>query len=316
METSSYFHGYNCFSSVTGESLKILKKEEYLKFISLRWTFDYCRAMEDDNLWFIGACIEPYDYLLQYDLNRFCGIEIKEVIPEGNKINQELKKELSENGFQLTMVDFYYMKSIDWNRMERFGFYPRHLPHFIVVTALTENGIKYIDPQYRFSGQLSMDEFIVARGSKVCDIEINNRYFTFIENKKSAVKEDYVEYQLKRYLENKYINKISMFASDIAEIFYREQNRNNIEWLFNTYLSLESIVDMRVDFSRNILKLNEFQKVELKKIIEKWIKMRKLFLNMYQKPYLRCVESVEIVKSMLLDIQKKENKFIENYLTN
>ena len=316
MVMSSYFHGYNCFSSVLGESLKILKKEEYLKFISLRWTFDYCRAMEDDNLWFIGACVEPYDYLLQYDLNKFCGIEIKEVIPEIDKINRELRNELSENGFQLTMVDFYYMKSIDWNRMERFGFYPRHLPHFIVVTELTENGIRYIDPQYRFTGQMKMDEFTLARDSKVCNIEINNRYFRFINKNKNENKDDYVKYQLERYLKNKHINKISMFASDVMEIYIKEQDRNNIEWLFNTYLSLESIVDMRVDFSRNILNLNEFQKVELKKVIEIWIKIRKLFLNMYKKPNLRSVESIQEAKAMLLDVEKTENRFIEDYLKN
>jgi len=86
--------------------------------------------------------------------------------------------------------------------------------------------------------------------------------------------------------------------------------------LFNTYLSLESIVDMRVDFSRNILNLNEFQKVELKKVIEIWIKIRKLFLNMYKKPNLRSVESIQEAKAMLLDVEKTENRFIEDYLKN
>ncbi|KDE74248.1 hypothetical protein FUSO7_03920 [Fusobacterium necrophorum BFTR-2] len=315
MKKSLYFHGYNCFSSALGESLKKLNREECLKLINLRWTFDYCKEMEGDNLWFIGACIEPYDYLLQYDINKYGGIEIVEVIPSKENSVRVLEEEISKNGFQFTMVDFFCMKSIDWDRMERFGFYPRHLPHFIIVTEIKNGFVTYIDPQYRFTGQISIAELNFARNSEVCNIEISNRYFTFIQhNIKKINIIEYIKFQLDRYISNKHINKIGMFASDIMEIYIREKNKNNKEWLFNTYLSLESIVDMRVAFSNNIINLKHAHMEELKNIVDIWIKIRKIFLNMYKKAEFLCDENINSAISMLLKVEQAEKTFIENYL--
>ncbi|ETT13564.1 putative NlpC/p60-like peptidase [Fusobacterium sp. CM21] len=315
MEKSNYFHGYNCFSSALGEGLKKLNREECLKIINLRWTFDYCKEMEDDNLWFIGACVEPYDYLLQYDINRFCGIEIIEVIPDKKDSIKILEEEIAKNGFQFTMVDFFCMKSIDWNRMERFGFYPRHLPHFIIITEIKNGFATYIDPQYRFTGRISIEELNFARNGEVCHIEIANRYFTFLQHISTEINiNEYIKYQLYRYVNNKHINKIEMFAADIMEIYDREKYKENNEWFFNTYLSLESIVDMRVAFSSSIININYTQKEELKRIVDIWIRIRKLFFNMYKKKEYRCNENINVTINMLLAVKKAEETFIENYL--
>src|SRR3712207_8672443 len=82
-----------------------------------------------------------------------------------------LEEEIAKNGFQFTMVDFFCMKSIDWNRMERFGFYPRHLPHFIIITEIKNGFATYIDLQYRFTGRISIEELNFARIGEVCRSE-------------------------------------------------------------------------------------------------------------------------------------------------
>lgn len=96
--------------------------------------------------------------------------------------------------------------------------------------------------------------------------------------------------------------------------FASDKYKENNEWFFNTYLSLESIVDMRVAFSSSIININYTQKEELKRIVDIWIRIRKLFFNMYKKKEYRCNENINVTINMLLAVKKAEETFIENYL--
>ena len=316
------FHGYNCFATAVGQHLINIKKYKAMETVVLRWTFDCNKCWISENVWSVGTCVEAADYLLQYDLEKLEGIKISESKEESFQKSLEIaQKRISEFGSHVVLVDFYYLKSIDWKRMERFGYFPKHLPHFICITQVNDSEATYQDPMYKFCGKISISELEFAQKLNVCGVEHVGTYYDFdfknYQNKYTF--ENKIEYQLKRYLKNQQFKAIAKFAialSDNLDTFF---NKSNMEWAFNFYLALESVPLQRQNFMLAIREQYPECSKMIMKLIMDWIKIRKKFHQLYNQKDINVLRDIidslneisiqeEIVPEKLLERLQNDKK--------
>lgn len=306
------FHGYNCFSAVLGQHFINTNMLKAMDSILIRWNFDFNKEMIFDNVWFVGACVEPADYLLQYDLCKFEGIEVTGHKSNPEEANKILTEEVKNIGSHLVMVDFYSLKSIDWDRMKRFGYYPKHLPHYINIVKETKENVIYQDPLYRFVGEISKEELAQARNTTVCDYDIDFEYYKIddIGLEKNYRRKDKIYYQFQRYLDNGQLDKIASFSDSLKIIKDRLDGSQDFNWAFNIYLALESVVSMRQNIANILVDENVVMRDEVLSLILKWVAVRRDFLRIYEQKDLSSVSSVMDKLYHIRNLEKKLAKTI------
>lgn len=298
---SELFHGYNCFATAVGQHLINLHKYNAMETLVLRWTFDCNKYWLTENVWPVGACVEAVDYLLQYDLKLIEGIKISECkVDSYEESFQMMKEQIQKLGSHVVLVDFYYLKSIDWKRMERFGYFPKHLPHFICVIGIEDENVIYQDPMYKYVGKMSFLEFETARKISVCGVDHVGTYynFEFMNSEKKYSFIEKIEYQLRRYIEHQQYNMIVKFKNGLSENYEYFLERDNYDWAFNFYLALESVTLQRQNFMLSIRNLYPEESSMVMNLVRSWIKIRNNFNQ------IRIKRNARILKEIIIDLQQ------------
>lgn len=205
--------------------------------------------------------------------------------------------------------------------MERFGYFPKHLPHFICITEISNSEVTYQDPMYKFSGKMTISELEVAQKINVCGVEHVGTYYDFdfknYQNKYTF--ENKIEYQLKRYLKNQQFKSITKFATALSDNYDTFSNKSNMDWAFNFYLALESVPLQRQNFMLAIREqYSEYSKIIMELIME-WIKIRKKFHQLYNQKDINMLRDIidslneisiqeEIVPKILLERLQNDKK--------
>lgn len=304
------FHGYNCFSSAIGQHLANVKQSAALETVTVRWTFDFNREWLKNNVWCAGACVEPSDYLLQYDLYRMEGIRIETCRADFEKSQEEMRRDIAAYGSHVVQLDFYYLTSIDWKKMERFGYYPQHLPHYICVTGVEEDQVLYQDPMYRYSGSITAADLEYARTRRVCEMDLYRTYYKFNwENSRQPYTlEEKIKYQLTRYLENEQFEMIEKFAEALGESCEEFQETDVFDWAFNCYLSLDSVALQRQAFLQAVRKKYPECQDLVMPLVEDWIHLKKSFHQIYSEKNAAFLKNII---GLLKTILSKEQETVE-----
>ncbi len=300
------FHGYNCFATAVGQHFLNVKNLLSTDALVYRWTFDYNKYWVDDNVWSVGACVEAADYLLQYDLMLNDGIRIIE--QQKNSLQDDLLQmnaQIAEDGSYVIMVDFYYLKSIEWERMKRFGYFPQHLPHFICVNRVEDDAITYQDPMYGFEGNMSMEDYEKSRKLTVCGVDKNWTYYVFDFTKQKKVSnEERIKFQLERYLNNQQYSYILKFAKSFIEKKEEFIKKGKFDWAFSFYLALESVTLQRQGFMMGVAK--QFPQCQgiFSPLIRNWIKVRTSFLKIHKEKNTKYLADVNNVLNEIVEQEK------------
>lgn len=166
------FNGYNCLSAALGE-YSIRKKYNYITdVINSQLTFIFDEKPFWDDEWFAGSTLEPLDKYLLNDLIKYqCG----NLYQEKMTLDREIEY-LKKNDLLIVLVDFYYMKSVDWKLLKRFNILPEHDPHFILVESIDtfNNRVSIIDPYYNYVGKMELDRYVLARSGDTRQGKVEN----------------------------------------------------------------------------------------------------------------------------------------------
>ncbi|KOM98653.1 hypothetical protein ACP49_05745 [Clostridium botulinum] len=311
--TEKLFHGYNCFSAALGQHFLNTNQIKAIDSILIRWTFDFNKQALFDEVWSVGACVEATDYLLQYDLYNMEGVKVtthKSTMEEATKI---LSEEVEKLGSHMIMVDFFFMKSIEWDKARRFGYYPKHLPHFVTVTKETETDVAYQDPLYRFAGNMSKQDLIKARSSIDCFMDIDFEYYKIedIGVQKNYTRKDKIFNQFYRFINNGQIDMIEKFGSALKDVKGKMTITQDFNWIFNVYLALQSVIDMRQNFVGILEKENIELREELLPLLLKWVSARLDFLNMYRE---KDITNIQNSIDKIFYLREQEEKFAKAVL--
>jgi hypothetical protein len=307
------FHGYNCFSTVLGQYFLNMNMIKPMDSILIRWTFDFNKEGIFDEVWCVGACVEATDYLLQYDLHNKEGIKItthKTNMEEAAKI---LSDEVRSSGSHVIMTDFYLLKSIDWGKAKRFGYYPKHLPHFIIVIKETETDVIYQDPMYRFVGNISKQDLVEARRSTDCFIDIDFEYYKIedVGVEKNYTIKDKLYYQFRRYLDNGQLDMIENFGIALKTVKVRSESTQDFNWAFNMYLALESVINMRQSIIDILMTEKIGMREQLLSLVLKWVSVRREFLYIYRQ---KDLTNIPNIMNKIFCIREEEEVFAKAIL--
>ncbi|MGB8453611.1 MAG: hypothetical protein WCD89_14940 [Anaerocolumna sp.] len=306
--TEKLFHGYNCFSTALGQHFLNTNQLKPIDTILFRWTFDFNKEALFDEVWCVGACVEATDYLLQYDLYKIEKVKItahKTTMVEASRI---LSEDVRNVGSHVIMVDFFLMKSIDWDKSRRFGYYPKHLPHFVTVIKETETDVTYQDPLYRFVGNISKDDLAKARCSTECFMDIDYEYYEIeaVGGKADYTMKDKIYYQFRRFVDNGQLDAIENFGNALICVKNRMESTQDFNWVFNIYLALESVIDMRQNFVGLFGQENNGLREHLLTLLLKWVSVRKDFLNMYRN---KDIVNIQSTVNKIFYLREQEEKF-------
>ncbi|MCW6109108.1 hypothetical protein [Clostridium sporogenes] len=307
------FDGYNCFASALGQYFLNINMVKPIESIIARWTFDFTRVRIFDNVWFVGACVEPTDYLLQHDLLNNEGIRVTTHKTNKDEARKVLSDELKRVGSHIIMVDNFYMKSINWERMERFGYFPKHLPHFIIIIAETETDIIYQDPFFQFEGKMSKQILEKARCGTICNFDIDFEYYLVedIAIKSDQTTKEKLHGQLQRFLENGQLELIGEFGKALNDIKFKLEGKQDFNLALNTYTALESVVKMRQSLAEILPKEKLIEKNAVKSLANKWSTLRKMFFNIYKK---KDYSDIPNITETILQIREDEEEVVKNIL--
>lgn len=307
---SMLFHGYNCFSSVIGQHFINVGANELLKAVNTHWSFDFNSYMFEDKLWCVGTCVEPSDYLLQYDLLKLCGVKIKKNKADRNKANAALIDDLNKYGSHIVMLDFFYLDF--WNKLERFTNnptqYAQHNPHFVNVIKKDEEYVYYQDPSYGYCGKMKNEHFFEIRNRSVRKLDINFEYYT-VEVPKNIVEKQTTEllyWRFDRYLEQKQYEKISAFADAVYMRSKNENGEGDKEWIIDAYYSLQSVIYQHLNLLKIARQENIHVQFELRNLLQKWTMIRKEIYKLY---FCNSIEIIEEIKQLLCHVAEVEEKF-------
>lgn len=306
------FHGYNCFSAVIGQHLLNIGREDLLDAIKIHWSFDFNPYLFWEKSWYVGTCVEPTDYLLQYDLQVFDGIITTKYKADRIRAQTAMTEVLNKYSSHIVMIDFYYLEF--WNRLHRFTATPQHNPHFINVVEQTKDSITYQDPLYNYCGKMDKDQFLRIRNNTVRKIDIDFEYYTVeLEVKKAQyTNRDRLYFQFERYLKQEQYLKINEFGDAVFNRIESKMDMDDKEWMINAYNSLQSIVYQHLNISKVITKENINLQQELKALVQAWTQIRQYFYDLY---FNDTFQTASQIKELLYRIGQEEQSFSNKLIT-
>jgi hypothetical protein len=275
------FNGYNCLSAALGE-YSIRKKYNYITdVINSQLTFIFDEKPFWDDEWFAGSTLEPLDKYLLNDLIKYqCG----NLYQEKMTLDREIEY-LKKNDLLIVLVDFYYMKSVDWKLLKRFNILPEHDPHFILVESIDtfNNRVSIIDPYYNYVGKMELDRYVLARSGDTRQGKVENiAYLVSFPAKSNCYDIKSLFYdRIQRYFEEKMFEGIFKMGEEIDKrrlIYGPDQDR---KWAINAYNCLRSSMDQHTNlnkFAKNyhIELTEEFEALE-----NMWGQLRKKLIEYY-----------------------------------
>lgn len=296
------FQGYNCYSSALGECAKDKKIPEIENIILSQWTFFFDEQQFLKNQWYTGAADGPVDVVLNKDLENFSNIYILEHLSSDSEALNESEEFLQRQGYQIVLVDFYYLNSFNWKSLSRFNVLREHDPHFIILTEINHGHVRIIDPYYHHVETLKIEDFRKARSSmtKQGKINYNSYEIAYKETKRVNVKE-LLYYRFDKYLKEEMYHKIEEFATVVKNQLTKSERK----WSFIGYNCLNSIIYQHQNLMRIKKMFNIDIPADLENLHDKWALIRKKLFEYYS-----CGNtSTEEISDMIFEIADLEKNF-------
>ncbi|MCW6109113.1 hypothetical protein [Clostridium sporogenes] len=308
---NNFFHGYNCFSAALGEYAKQKNKEEINKIILSQLTFMFSKELFWANSWFGGSTLLPVDNFIKQDLERFANITITEDSSTDGQAIEQTKKSIEKNGFQIILVDFYYIKSVNWDILKRYNILPEHDAHFIIITSIDERQAGIIDPYYNYQGTISIDDLNIARGSKTRQGVVNyNSYEINLDNVKSFDLREVIKFRFERFLNEKMYYLVEQVGVEIDRKRLIEGKNQNRIWSLSGYNCLRSSLDQY----SNLKKIKEMYEINmpdgLNELENQWALIRKKLIEFYH----HRLNELEEVSYLLLKTAQLEKSYANKVL--
>lgn len=298
------FQGYNCYSSAVGEYAKEKKIPEIENVILSQWTFFFDKEQFFKNQWYTGAADGPVDVVLNEDLENFSNIRILEHLSWEDEAINESKVFLKKQGYQIVLLDFYYLNSFNWNSLKRFNVTREHDPHFVVLTEISNGQAHVTDPFYHHKEIMPVEDFMKARSSltKQGKIRFNSYEIVCGDIRRVNIKE-LLYYRFSRYLKEKMYQKIEEFAVTVKN----QPDETDRKWSFTGYNCLNSIIYQHQNLMK-IYKLYDFNlPLGLDDLENTWALIRKKLFEYYN----RGNSSVEEISNSILNAAALEKNFAE-----
>lgn len=282
MKTDRLFHGYNCYSAVVGEYCRGTEFAGVHDLILSQWSFFFDKKMLLNGQWFTGAADGPVDILLQEDLKQFCSLEVEEHYP-GNRVSQcEMENLLKIKNKVIILVDFYYLESVRWEHLERFGIQRLHDPHFIIIESMDKDSIKFLDPYYNFRGCMDYSILQKAQSSVTRQGEVGYRYYSVQYNRNRKINlREVISYRLKRYIDEKYYSAIADLGEELVSNSDFIMGQKDFRWAVDACFCLKSTLDQHSNL-RDITYANSITlPSELTDLENEWAIIRKTIFGMF-----------------------------------
>lgn len=298
------FQGYNCYSSALGECAVKNRISQIEDVISTQWSFYFNQVEFDQNQWYTGAAGGPVDVILKNDLKNFCDISVKEHSSTEKSALEESKEVLKKQGYQILLVDFYYLNSFNWKSLRRFHVEREHDPHFIILKSICDEQAHVIDPFYHHEEFMSLESFMQSRNSTTKQGKlIFNSYEIVSNNTKNVTIKELLHHRFQRYLEEKMYENIIKFKETVRG----QKGNTNRKWAFTGYNCLNSIIYQH----RNLLKVfKQFScnlANDLCDLENRWAIIRKKMFEYYiDQPI--TVDEIEFLLSEIAFLEEKFTK--------
>lgn len=282
MGYNKLFHGYNCYSAAVGEYCLRRKVSGVQELILSQWSFFFNLQMFLNGQWYTGAADGPVDLLLQKDLKRFCSLCIEEHCLPADAAETESLAILERDEQQIILVDFYYLKSVRWEHLRRFGIERQHDPHFIILEGRDREKFTFLDPYYDYRGQMERDVLQEARSSITRQGGVGYRHYivNHVEQKKIDLRE-VLYYRFRRYIDEKQYNGIARLGEEILFSGDFILAQKNCRWALDGCFCLKSTVDQH----RNLQQIAALHGIllpsELPELENEWALVRKLFFSIF-----------------------------------
>lgn len=307
MNTSKLFHGYNCYSAAIGEYCTNEKIPGAIELILSQWGFFFDENMLVNGQWYTGASDGPVDIQLKEDLKELCSLQIDEKYPEVGAEEGEVQRVLRDNNQLIILVDFYFLDSVRWEYLSRFGFKRQHNPHFIILEELNEKHAIIRDAYYNFKGQISRDILRKAQRSMTRQGEVNYQYYSFNHTSSRKVNlRETIHYRFSRYINEKKYNDITAFGEKLVSNSEFILGQKELTWAGDGYFCLKSVVDQHRNLHELSLR-NEITLPEgLSELENEWTIIIKDLFNFLLTHSVRRTDLLKLSEKILIVSKEEE----------
>lgn len=282
MKTDRLFHGYNCYSAAVGEYCNGTEFAGIHDLILSQWSFFFDKNMLLNGQWYTGASDGPVDILLREDLKKFCFLVVEEHYPRNRDSQSEIENLLKVNNQVIILVDFYYMESVRWEHLGRFGFERQHNPHFIVLDNMSRGEIAFRDPYYNFRGQMDKELLRKAQSSLTRQGGVDYRYYS-VKHIDDVVADfrEVILYRFNRYLSEKQYNQISVLGEELLKNSDFILAQQDFKWAVDGYFCIKSVVDQHRNLQDTALRKGISLPSGLTDLENEWMLVIKEIFNIF-----------------------------------
>lgn len=311
MSTEKMFHGYNCYSAAIGEYCNNKLNSGIHDLILSQWSFYFDKSMMLNGQWFTGAADGPVDLLLYKDLNRFCSLIVEEHRLNGESILSEIQELLRLENQLIILVDFYYLESVQWEHLKRFGVERVHDPHFIIINEIDQDGVTFIDPYYNFRGQMSLDILKKAQNSITRQGGIEYRYY-LVKNivQKDIDLREVIKFRFMRYMEEKQYMAIAEFGQELINNADYILKQKSFAWAIDTCFCLKSTSDQHMNLNETAFQNSIELPSQLLDLENEWALIRKSIYSMFLKRKV-ALSNIQVISEQLCCLAEKEKYFAQ-----
>ncbi|HEX2925152.1 MAG TPA: DUF6005 family protein [Ruminiclostridium sp.] len=315
MKTDRLFHGYNCYSAAVGEYCAGMEYAGVHDLILSQWSFFFDKNMLLNGQWYTGASDGPVDILLREDLKKFCSLHVEEHYPSNRDSRSEIEHLLKLNNQVIILVDFYYMESVRWEHLGRFGFERQHNPHFIILEGEgDQEKISFRDPYYNFRGQMDKELLRKAQSSLTRQGGVDYRYYS-VRHFNDGVENfrELILYRFNRYISEGQFNLISVLGEELlsnAEVILEQKD---FRWAVDGYFCLKSVIDQHRNLQDTALRKGINLPTGLTDLENKWMLVIKEIFNIFVSQKAFRADIVKLYDNLHF-IAKHEALFAEKVL--
>lgn len=299
MAQNKLFHGYNCYSAAVGEYCRRRNLPMVTEIIMTQWSFFFDRQMLKADQWYTGAWEGPVDTLLEEDLQRFASIRIEESSSTALAAEKESHAILQTGDQQIILVDFYYLDSVRWEHLHRFGIERQHNPHFILLADVDEDVFTILDPYYNYVGQMRSQVLQEARGAMTRQGEVAYRHYTVQVGETQMVEQrEILCYRFHRYLQEKHYDAIAKLGGEIESWMDTFTEKQICGLALDAYNCLQSTVDQHRNLRDWFCLQNPSLSQTLLELENEWALVRKMFFSTFVSSKVRQVDLKVIAQNL------------------